>query len=428
VDWNDDGIATCDIGAYEAGPSLADLSIYKFSLLGGVKPGGLVAYTIVVSNSSPVAVAASVTDTFPAEYDVSGWVCAPASACLPSSGTGDISATVTLPPLGSVAFTVQGKVVPTATGTLINTATVAPPPGVTDPNPANNSSTDRVPITPVDLVVGKDDGQTTVKPGDVLTYVLTISNTTVHVAAGVAVTDTLPLNTTFLTASDGGSAVGGIVTWPLFDLPPSSSVTRTLTVQVDDPFPRGVDTITNTVTAVADFDSNGPDPTPANNSATDVDAIVFECELYPIALHTSSLTGVPVDQVVPDILNGTQPGNFGWLSWAGNPDVGALVTSLTPPGDSDTFVNPGDPGDHKVSIGDWVQGKPGVSNSGQVRAALDTLKMIEIVVPVWDIAQGAGSNTSYHVMKFAWVRLTDYQLPAQNRISARFLGFVRCAD
>ncbi len=56
-------------------------------------------------------------------------------------------------------------------------------------------------------------------------------------------------------------------------------------------------------------------------------------------------------------------GNFGLLTWTGSPGEEALVTSLTPPGDSETYVNPDDPADHEVSVGDWIHGKPGVSNS-----------------------------------------------------------------
>ncbi len=92
------------------------------------------------------------------------------------------------------------------------------------------------------------------------------------------------------------------------------------------------------------------------------------CELYPIALHMQSLAGLGVGDIIPNISNGTQPGNFGWLSWTGNPSEPALVASLTPPGNSDTYVNPDNPNDHLVSVGDDVPGKPGVSNSSAVRA------------------------------------------------------------
>src|SRR5207245_859965 len=84
-------------------------------------------------------------------------------------------------------------------------------------------------------------------------------------------------------------------------------------------------------------------------------------DLYPIALDQRTLANAKVGDLLPDIYNGIQPGNFGWLTWAGSPSEPTLVTSLMPPGDSQTYVNPINHADHFVSVGDWVQGKPGVS-------------------------------------------------------------------
>jgi hypothetical protein len=150
------------------------------------------------------------------------------------------------------------------------------------------------------------------------------------------------------------------------------------------------------------------------------------CNLYPIALPASVVANAPVNSILPDVFQGVQPGNFGWLTWAGSPSVPTLVTSLTPPGDSGTYVNPDDAADHQVSVGDWVRGKPGVSNSKNVRDALDVLKQLDITVPVWNETRGQGANAEYRVSAFARVRLLSYHLPGQNRITARFLGYATC--
>ncbi|HET9493550.1 MAG TPA: hypothetical protein VFR15_04915, partial [Chloroflexia bacterium] len=155
---------------------------------------------------------------------------------------------------------------------------------------------------------------------------------------------------------------------------------------------------------------------------------VNACGLYPIALHASSLQGVPIGGELVDIYNGTQPGNFGWLSWTGATSEPTLATSLFPPGDVDTYVNPNNPVDHTVSVGDWVQGRPGVANSTSIRAALEELKTIDITVPVWDVTVLSGSGTLYHVVSFAIVRITGYDLPGDDRISARYLGAHVCGD
>ncbi len=50
-----------------------------------------------------------------------------------------------------------------------------------------------------------------------------------------------------------------------------------------------------------------------------------------------------------------------------------------------------------------------------------------IVVSVWDAVARSGNNVAYRVVNFAQVRLTDYHLSSENRISARFLGYATCA-
>ncbi len=47
------------------------------------------------------------------------------------------------------------------------------------------------------------------------------------------------------------------------------------------------------------------------------------CNLYPIALSAESLIDIQTGDVLSDVLNGTEPGNFGWLSWAGSPSTPA---------------------------------------------------------------------------------------------------------
>jgi PKD repeat protein len=194
---------------------------------------------------------------------------------------------------------------------------------------------------------------------------------------------------------DGTSASGGLTVAHAFDL--GGVYTATLAVTDDD---GGVDQA-----AVA---------------------VGVTCELYPIALHVDTLAGVEVGEEIEDIYNGDGPGNFGWLSWTGDPSTPTLVESLTPPGDSDTYLNPYDAADHVLSVGDWVYGKPGVSNAKALRTALDNLESYVITVPVWDDAEGQGRNVEYHIVGYARVQITDYRLPGHDRISAIFRGYTDC--
>src|SRR6185295_8523010 len=141
---------------------------------------------------------------------------------------------------------------------------------------ANNVYRFAYSLADVGLILYKDDGRASIRFSDETTYTLTIDNFAPQAATGVAVTDTLPPHTTFVSASDGGAVsggIGGVVTWPPFTLDSGARATRTLTVRVVNTVPPGVDSLTNTA-SVADDGSHGPDPTPGNNTASDTDELV----------------------------------------------------------------------------------------------------------------------------------------------------------
>jgi hypothetical protein len=139
------------------------------------------------------------------------------------------------------------------------------------------------------------------------------------------------------------------------------------------------------------------------------------------------LASVPTNTLITGIINGDQPGNFGWLSWTGDLGEPTLVGSLIAPGDSSNFINPDDPTDHEIDVGDWVTGLPGVSNRSSIRSALGNLLGADIIVPVFDQVRDTGGSLAYHVVGFAHVQLMDFRLPSQNKISVLFLGFTDCS-
>lgn len=77
--------------------------------------------------------------------------------------SGDISDVVDLPVGASATYTATCSIAASATGTLSNTATIAPPPGIGDPVPGNNQATDddTVLSLPVDLILVDDTVVTT---------------------------------------------------------------------------------------------------------------------------------------------------------------------------------------------------------------------------------------------------------------------------
>jgi uncharacterized repeat protein (TIGR01451 family) len=154
-----------------------------------------------------------------------------------------------------------------AAGTLTNTATVAVPPGVTDPVPGNNSATDTDPIVavPVDLTITKIHVGT-FAPGQIGgQYTITITNVgTVPSSGLVTVTDTLPAGLS-ATAIAGGGWTCSQPSGPCTrgdPLPPGTSYPAlTLTVNVAASPPA---TLINVVSVAGGGDQNG-----ANNQAND---------------------------------------------------------------------------------------------------------------------------------------------------------------
>ena len=173
-------------------------------------PGTSDTYTIVVSNAGPNDVTgASVSNMLPAGVTAAAWALTASngggSVSGPTSGSGALATTVDLPSGSSVIFSFNVEIDPSATGTLVNTATVSPPAGTTDPNPGNNTATDTDTLTPqADLAVTKDDGKTTVVPGTSDTYTITVTNNGPSTVTSLTLTDPMPaalLNTIFGTLS-----------------------------------------------------------------------------------------------------------------------------------------------------------------------------------------------------------------------------------
>lgn len=123
-----------------------DLSISKTDGLTQARPGQALTYTIVISNRGPEPVeGAGVRDIFPAALTGVTWRCATFSfaGCGAPTGTGHMSTTVNLSPIGRVVFTATGVVSAGARGTLVNTVTVAAPGGSIELDATDNRAVDR---------------------------------------------------------------------------------------------------------------------------------------------------------------------------------------------------------------------------------------------------------------------------------------------
>jgi uncharacterized repeat protein (TIGR01451 family) len=274
------GCQNAGASAFAGAPDLngcygpADMSIAKSDSPDPVAPGQNITYHLTVTNngvaSGPSTTSGvTVTDTLPA-----GVTLVSANPSTGScSGTTTISCALGIFPGGaSATIDIVVKVSASASsGTLTNTGRVS---AVTsDPNAANNMATATTTVVNgADLSLTKTDSPDPVHTHDNLTYTITVHNGGPLAAAAVTVTDELPRNTAFGTASaTQGSCTltqpaKRIVTCTLGTIPSGATVTATIVVAP----PSKKTTITNTASA----SSTTNDPNPANNSASATTAVV----------------------------------------------------------------------------------------------------------------------------------------------------------
>jgi len=262
----------------------ADLAVSKSDGVSIYTPGSPLTYTIIVSNAigpNPVT-GATVTDFFPGAMTNITWTCVPtgSASCTPN-GTGTINDTVNLAVGSSVTYTVNVDVLGSATGDLINTASVIPPVGVTDTNTGNNSSTDTDTVAPIaDLQITKTDGSMDYIADAWEIYTVTVSNAGPSDVTAAKVTDILSTNINFdystvywacVPAPASGASCTtllgtGDIADQLIDLPTGSSVTYFVTARIVSS-PSG--TLDNTATVTEP--PGVTDPNSGNNSASDSD-------------------------------------------------------------------------------------------------------------------------------------------------------------
>jgi uncharacterized repeat protein (TIGR01451 family) len=176
---------------------VADLSITKTDNKTNVVPGTPLDYVITVSNNGPSTVTdLTVTDSITPKLLNPRFTPAAGSY---NASTGQWTGFSLMAGQG-ITLLLQGTVAAGATGNLINTASVAPPAGVTDPDNTNNSNTDTLTLTPTaDLSINTTDGQSAVDPGAPIVYTLRITNNGPSAVRNAAIGDAIPATITNVT-------------------------------------------------------------------------------------------------------------------------------------------------------------------------------------------------------------------------------------
>ncbi len=237
-------------------------------------------YTIVVRNTGPGDVTgATIQDTFPAALTNVTYVSTTTGTVTgnTASGNGNIDDLVNMTAGSSITYTVSATIRPNATGQLQNTATVAPPVGVTDPNPEDNTSTDIDTLTPeVDLAVTKTNSQINAIPLQPLSYTVTVTNSGPSDVLGAQVADVFPnelmdvqYTSTATNGASGNTADGQGDINDTVNLPVGATITYSVTS-----FVRGEATQDVTNTATITPPTGTTERNPADNTDQHTDLLV----------------------------------------------------------------------------------------------------------------------------------------------------------
>jgi uncharacterized repeat protein (TIGR01451 family) len=263
----------------------ADLAITKTDGVTTALPGGSTTYTITASNAGPSnSPLVIVTDTFPASLTCN-WTCAGAGGgTCTASGVGNLTDPVMLPSGGSATYTATCSISASATGSLVNTATVSTV--VTDPNPANNSATDTDTLAGrADVAVTKTVDNATPTVGSNVTYTVSANNDGPSDAHSVVVTDLLPNGLTFVSSTpSAGTYTAATGAWAIGTLADGGSATLAITATVTSS-----QAIVNQASVTAQAET---DPNRSNNTGI-------------VAINAPGLADVQLRETVDD----TTPGN-----------------------------------------------------------------------------------------------------------------------
>ena len=254
-------VSSVDISITKSGPASADA-------------GTDVSFTIIVTNESAEGASATMSDSVPSgttfvSLQQDTGPTASCSSLLPGATFGSVDCTAILGPGQSMQFTFA---VNAGAATIVdNIATVTT--DSFDPNQSNNSDNAITSINQIADVSVVKNGPATITAGTNATYTITVANAGPSNASGVALSDTLPPEMTFVAAMQTGGPVftctpPGTINCMITLLPVDTTATFTLTAHLDSTTAPGT-SLTNTATVTSQtFDSDTADQTSSTTATT----------------------------------------------------------------------------------------------------------------------------------------------------------------
>ncbi|APF27163.1 hypothetical protein NPD7_2002 [Clostridium sporogenes] len=331
--------------------ALADISVIKTGSPNPIVTGEILTYTIVVSNAGPADAQNVILNdeispnVIAPEFSIDGGVTFNPWPTIYVIGTLSAGETRTI--------LIRGTVSPSATGVISNTTSVIS--STPDPNLDNNESTTMIEVNPAaDIGVIKTSSPNPVMPGELLTYIIDVTNAGPADAQNVVLDDAISPDIIAPEFSiDGGVTFNPWPTIYVIGTLPAGE-TRTILIRgTVSPSATGV--ITNTAAVT----SSTPDPNPNNNESTvntevsagvsaDVSVVKTaitkqvrpgDTVVYTIVVSNSGPSDaqnvVLTDTIPPEIISPefSIDGGLTFNPWTGSLDIGTL-----PAGASRTII------------------------------------------------------------------------------------------
>ncbi|NKI35097.1 DUF11 domain-containing protein [Wenzhouxiangella sp. XN79A] len=408
-----------------------DLTLTKDD--GGVStsPGGIVVYTLSYANvGNQTATNVVISDTVPFGTSFSPTGSSPGWTCAPDGSAGSVCS-LTLASLaagaaGSFDFAVQvDNPAPPGLDQIDNSASIGDDGNNgPDPTPANNDGSDSTPLTAApDLTVVKDDGGVTTVPNGVVVYTLSFDNVGNQDATGVVLTEVVPTHTSFEAASSSAgwsctpdASAGSSCTLALGTVPAGTGGSALFAVRVDDPLPTSVNQIDNTV-LIGDDGSNGPDPTPGDNSDGDTTPVDNSPALDVDKVLTSAPDPIELGSVLVYTVTVTNTGN------ATLTNVTIVDSLITPTGGTAPCTSVA-PGATCTLVGEYIVTQPDIDSgsilnvatgdSDQTPPGVDQVEVPIAQNPALDLVKVASPNDPNGNNQVDVGEVIDYSLTATN--------------
>ncbi len=265
---------------------IADLAVTKTASAPQVPAGGVVTYTIeVTNNGASDAVNAVLDDSLPSGLTIESIAPGPGAVCAEATPSVLQCRWDTLVRGASSSILVQARVAADAPeGIVTNTASVTSP--AEDSRPDNNSDSADVEIVhSADISVVKTADARAV-PGEAFGYTLTVTNAGPSVSRGVVLADTLPSGFVLGAVPPGCTAAAGTVTCSLGDLAVQQVVSVRLVGALEQ-------SATGTLSNTATVNSPTPDPDLVNNISTVNTPLTPEADV--VLLKSTSTPSVPLE-------------------------------------------------------------------------------------------------------------------------------------